>query len=679
MAVLFEGRRACGVRYRVDGEVRTLRARREVLLCAGALQSPQLLQLSGVGPAALLRQHGIGVVRDLPGVGENLQDHLQIRLIYETRRPITTNDQLRTLAGRARIGLQWLLFRDGPLAVGINQGGLFCRVDPASATPDTQFHFATLSADMAGGKVHPFSGCTYSVCQLRPSSRGHVRLRSADPFEAPSMQPNYLSTELDRRMAVDAVKYARRLAAAEPLAGLMKREFRPGPEVRDDDEILHFCREYGATIFHPSGTAKMGPADDPLAVVDERLRVRGVAGLRVVDCSVMPTLVSGNTNAPVIMLAERAAEFILQEQSCPRRQAPPRWRHARGRARPAPRQPDDAASASPTVAPPTARRGADRPAIHQRRADMAKQNVAAVRRVVTASLIGATIEWYDFFLYGVVAGIVFNKLYFPTDDPLVSTMLAYTTFGVGFITRPLGGLIFGHFGDRIGRKSMLVMTLMIMGVSTFLIGLVPTYDSIGIWAPVLLLLLRVFQGIGLGGEWGGAVLMAYEYAPPEKKGFYASLPQIGLAIGLCLASGTVALLSTLLTDAQFMAWGWRVAFLASAAMVLVGMYIRLNIKETPEFSEVKARNAESRIPFFDMLRRYPGNVLKGMGARYIDGVFFNVFGVFSISYLTQTVQITRTQALTGVMAAALVMCVFIPSSAGCRTASAARASTSGAR
>ena len=274
---------------------------------------------------------------------------------------------------------------------------------------------------------------------------------------------------------------------------------------------------------------------------------------------------------------------------------------------------------------------------------MAKQNVAAVRRVVTASLIGATIEWYDFFLYGVVAGIVFNKLYFPTDDPLVSTMLAYTTFAVGFITRPLGGLIFGHFGDRIGRKSMLVMTLMIMGVSTFLIGLVPTYDSIGIWAPVLLLLLRVFQGIGLGGEWGGAVLMAYEYAPPEK-GFYASLPQIGLAIGLCLASGTVALLSTLLTDAQFMAWGWRVAFLASAAMVLVGMYIRLNIKETPEFSEVKARNAESRIPFFDMLRRYPGNVLKGMGARYIDGVFFNVFGVFSISYLTQTVQITRAGA-----------------------------------
>ncbi|MDQ6215530.1 GMC family oxidoreductase [Achromobacter insolitus] len=313
MAVLFEGRRACGVRYRRDGQVHTLRARREVVLCAGALQSPPLLQLSGVGPAALLRQFGIGVVRDLPGVGENLQDHLQIRLIYETTRPITTNDQLRSLFGRARMGLEWLLFRGGPLAVGINQGGVFCRVDPASRTPDTQFHFATLSADMAGGKVHPFSGCTYSVCQLRPSSRGRVRLRSSDPFEAPSMQPNYLSTELDRGMAVAAVKYARRLAATEPLAGLMKREFRPGHEVRTDDEILHFCREYGATIFHPSGTAKMGPSSDPMAVVDERLRVHGVAGLRVVDCSIMPTLVSGNTNVPVIMLAERAADFILQD------------------------------------------------------------------------------------------------------------------------------------------------------------------------------------------------------------------------------------------------------------------------------------------------------------------------------------------------------------------------------
>ncbi|MGJ7521896.1 MFS transporter [Variovorax sp. LT1P1] len=284
----------------------------------------------------------------------------------------------------------------------------------------------------------------------------------------------------------------------------------------------------------------------------------------------------------------------------------------------------------------------------------------AIRKVVISALVGATIEWYDFFLYGVVAGIVFSKLYFPGSDPVVSTLLAYTTFAVGFVTRPLGGVIFGHFGDKIGRKSMLVITLMIMGVATFLIGLVPTYAQIGIAAPLLLLLLRVAQGIGLGGEWGGAVLMAYEYAPKEKRGFYASLPQIGLAIGLCLASGVVALLSWLLTDEQFMSWGWRIAFLISGVMVLVGMYIRLHVQETPEFAAVKARNAEARIPFMDMIRRYPGNVLKGMGARYIDGVFFNIFGVFSINYLTNTIKISRTEALLGVMAAAVVMCFTIP-------------------
>ena len=283
-----------------------------------------------------------------------------------------------------------------------------------------------------------------------------------------------------------------------------------------------------------------------------------------------------------------------------------------------------------------------------------------IRKVVISALVGATIEWYDFFLYGVVAGIVFNKLYFPGSDPVISTLLAYSTFAVGFVTRPLGGVIFGHFGDKIGRKSMLVMTLMIMGIATFLIGLVPTYAQIGIAAPVLLLLLRIAQGIGLGGEWGGAVLMAYEYAPKEKRGFYASLPQIGLAIGLCLASGVVALLSSLLTDAQFLAWGWRIAFLISGVMVVIGMYIRLHVQETPEFAAVKENNAELRIPFFDMIKRYPGNVLKGMGARYIDGVFFNIFGVFSINYLTNTIKVNRTEALLGVMAAAVVMIFFIP-------------------
>ena len=282
-----------------------------------------------------------------------------------------------------------------------------------------------------------------------------------------------------------------------------------------------------------------------------------------------------------------------------------------------------------------------------------------LRRVVLSSLIGATIEWYDFFLYGVVAGIVFNRLYFPPGDPLVGTLLAYTTFAVGFVTRPLGGVIFGHFGDRIGRKSVLVLTLMIMGVATFLIGLIPTYAQIGVWAPILLLVLRVFQGIGLGGEWGGAVLMTFEYAPPDKRGFYASIPQIGLAIGLCLASGLVALLS-LLPDADFLAWGWRIAFLISIVLVGVGLYIRLRVLETPEFERLKARGEQARIPFADMIRQYPRNVLLGMGARYIDGVFFNILGVFSIGYLANTLKVPRTTALLGVSLAALVMIATIP-------------------
>jgi choline dehydrogenase len=212
------------------------------------------------------------------------------------------------------MGLQWALFRGGPLAIGINQGAIFCRALPdESPTPDIQFHFGTLSADLAGGQVHDFSGCTYSVCQLRPESRGYVRIKSKDPLEAPSMQPNYLSTDLDRRTAIASVRFARRIADTEPMKSLMKAEFRPGRDVGTDDEILHFCREYGATIFHPTGTARMGQAGDPLAVVDERLRVHGVQGLRVVDASIMPTLVSGNTNVPIVMVAERASEFILEE------------------------------------------------------------------------------------------------------------------------------------------------------------------------------------------------------------------------------------------------------------------------------------------------------------------------------------------------------------------------------
>src|SRR5450432_569167 len=210
-------------------------------------------------------------------------------------------------------------------------------------------------------------------------------------------------------------------------------------------------------------------------------------------------------------------------------------------------------------------------------------------KIAGASFIGTAVEWYDFFVYGNAAALIFGAKFFPSLSPLAGSLAAFSTFTVGFLARPLGGVFMGHFGDQIGRKSMLVMTLMVMGVATFLIGLVPTYAQIGVAAPLLLLLLRVLQGIGLGGEWGGAVLMAYEYAPKEKRGFYASLPQIGLAIGLCLASGVVALLSSLLTDEQFLSWGWRIAFLISGALVGVGLYIRLNLQETPEFAAVKAR------------------------------------------------------------------------------------------
>ncbi len=309
--VRFEEGRAVGVEYRRAGEARTVQARREVILAAGALQSPQLLLLSGVGPGAQLAEHGIGVVRDLPGVGENLQDHLQLRLLFRCSKPITTNDDLASWWRSLKIGLRWLVARKGPLAIGINQGGLFTRVLPTSTTPDIQFHFATLSADLAGAKPHPFSGFTMSVCQLRPTSRGRVRLASPDPLAAPSLQPHYLSTADDRTCAVAALRFARKLAATKAVAPYIVEELRPGAATQSDDELLAFARAYGATIFHPSGTCKMG--SDPLAVVDDRLRVHGVAGLRVVDCSIMPTLVSGNTNAPVVMIAEKASDMILED------------------------------------------------------------------------------------------------------------------------------------------------------------------------------------------------------------------------------------------------------------------------------------------------------------------------------------------------------------------------------
>ncbi|MFY7917085.1 MAG: GMC family oxidoreductase [Rubrivivax sp.] len=309
--LVLEGERVVGVRYRQHGQDHVAHCDGEVVLSAGALQSPQLLQLSGIGSPELLERVGIPVRHALPGVGENLQDHLQFRLIHACTRPITTNDELNSWLGRTRIGLQWLLQRSGPLAVGINQGGCFMRALPAdSDRPDIQFHVATLSADMAGGRPHPFPGFTLSVCQLRPTSRGRVQIRSTNPFEPPSMQPNYLSTDLDRRTAVAAVRAARAIAASPSMKPYVKAELKPGPDTSSDADLLAFCRASGATIFHPSGTCRMG--HDEQAVVDDQLRVRGLQGLRVADCSIMPTLVSGNTNAAAIMVAEKAAQMMLQ-------------------------------------------------------------------------------------------------------------------------------------------------------------------------------------------------------------------------------------------------------------------------------------------------------------------------------------------------------------------------------
>jgi MHS family shikimate/dehydroshikimate transporter-like MFS transporter len=283
----------------------------------------------------------------------------------------------------------------------------------------------------------------------------------------------------------------------------------------------------------------------------------------------------------------------------------------------------------------------------------------SIATVVVASTIGCTIEWYDFFLYGVFASLVFNKLFFPTFDPLVGTLIAYTTFAVGFVARPLGGLIFGHFGDRVGRKQMLILTLMIMGISTFAIGLLPTYAQLGPWAAVLLLVLRLLQGIGIGGEWGGAVLMAIEYSPNGKRGLFGSLPQGGLSAGLFLSTAVVALLTRLPED-QFLNWGWRVAFLFSAALVIVGIYIRSKIAETPVFARVLEKRAVVALPFAELIRTSLRQVLLGMGARYAEGVTFNTYAVFAISYLAGVLKFPRASVLWSVAVASLVMLCFIP-------------------
>ena len=315
LRVSFEGHRAKGVAYRVGSQVFNATARREIVLAAGAIQSPQLLQLSGVGPPELLRQFGIDVVQPLLGVGQNLQDHLQARVIFRCTQPITTNDALRSWRGKLRMGLDFALRRRGPMAIGINQGGLFARAMPDASRPDVQFHLATLSSDMAGSPVHDFSGFTMSVCQLRPESRGSVRIRSDDATVPPAIHANYLATDVDRSTLIAAMRLARSLAATRALEPLVAGEYRPGAQAASDGELLEFAKNTGGTIFHPSGTTKMGPASDPDAVVDAELRVHGCESLRVVDCGIMPTLVSGNTNAPVVMIAEKAADMMLSRTS----------------------------------------------------------------------------------------------------------------------------------------------------------------------------------------------------------------------------------------------------------------------------------------------------------------------------------------------------------------------------
>lgn len=283
----------------------------------------------------------------------------------------------------------------------------------------------------------------------------------------------------------------------------------------------------------------------------------------------------------------------------------------------------------------------------------------SIGTIAFASAIGTTIEWYDFFLFGVVTPIVLNKLFFPNFDPVVGTLLAYTTFFVGFLSRPIGGIIFGHYGDRIGRKTVLVLTILIMGVATFLIGLLPTYASIGIWAPIMLLFLRVFQGIGIGGEWGGAVLMAVEHSPAGRRGFYGSWPQIGVPAGLLLSSGMVYLLSYL-PENDFFSWGWRIAFLISAVLVAVGLYIRLKIMETPAFTRIQQTKKVAPVPVVELFRTHGKNTLLGLGARYIEGVTFNIFGVFIVGYLAGTLGLPRQTALAGVMISSAIMIVMLP-------------------
>jgi len=282
------------------------------------------------------------------------------------------------------------------------------------------------------------------------------------------------------------------------------------------------------------------------------------------------------------------------------------------------------------------------------------------RKVIVASLIGTSLEWYDFFLYGTASALVFNQLFFPQFDPVTGTLLAFATYAVGFVARPLGGIVFGHFGDRVGRKQVLVTTLLIMGAATFLIGALPTYGAIGVAAPILLVVLRFVQGIGLGGEWGGAVLMSLEHGSPTRRGLNASWPQVGVPMGNLLAAGVLGLLNLFLPEDAFLAWGWRVAFFLSGALVLVGLWVRLTVAESPLFAEVEQSGAKARMPLVEVIKRHPRGLLVAMGARLGTDVAFYTFTLYILTFVTTELKLPRSVGLTAVLIASAVQLALIP-------------------
>ncbi len=307
-------RRCTGVEFVEGGTVHQARATGEVVMAAGSIGTPQILQLSGIGPDALLQSHGIEVKHELPGVGENLQDHLQIRTVFKVTNTRTLNLIANSLVGKAMIGLEYLVNRSGPMSMSPSQLGLFTRSNPGREHPNLEYHVQPLSLDAFGDPLHAFNAFTASVCNLNPTSRGHVRIRSPKFDDAPAIQANYLSTEEDRKVAAESVRVTRNIVGQQALARFTPDEFKPGTQYQTDDELARLAGDIASTIFHPIGTCRMGPATDPLAVVDPHLRVHGMAGLRIADASVMPTITSGNTNSPTLMIAERAAEWILARE-----------------------------------------------------------------------------------------------------------------------------------------------------------------------------------------------------------------------------------------------------------------------------------------------------------------------------------------------------------------------------